>query len=244
MRHLIVDVGNTLYKASIFEASDQQVAIETTTWQSVIDFAQKYAPQRGIVSSVREKNTPLIQSLDSLLSYPLLWLDYTTSLPITNAYDTPHTLGMDRLAGVVGAKTLYPENNCLVIDAGTCITYDFIDATGVYQGGSIAPGIRMRLEAMHTFTANLPLPDWNPQTSRPSLVSKSTEQALISGAANGTIAEAEQIIATFQEQYASTQVLVCGGDRNFFESTIKHPIFAVRNLVSIGLNRILEHNVF
>ena len=151
---------------------------------------------------------------------------------------------MDRLAGVVGAKTLYPENNCLVIDAGTCITYDFIDATGVYQGGSIAPGIRMRLEAMHTFTANLPLPDWNPQTSRPSLVSKSTEQALISGAANGTIAEAEQIIATFQEQYASTQVLVCGGDRNFFESTIKHPIFAVRNLVSIGLNRILEHNVF
>jgi type III pantothenate kinase len=167
-------------------------------------------------------------------------LNRNLSLPIQNHYQTPDTLGMDRLAGACGAHALFPTQNCLVIDAGTCVTFDFVDGSGVYYGGGISPGLHMRFKAMHTFTAKLPL--ISPKAGVP-LIGASTEASMQSGVVNGMIAEMEGIIARYAGKYAELRVILCGGDAGFFENQLKASIFASPELVLIGLNSILIHNV-
>ena len=149
------------------------------------------------------------------------------------------TLGVDRIAAVCGAFALFPEKNCLVIDAGSCITYDVLDQKGNYCGGSISPGLEMRLKAMHTFTARLPLVKVNQQVN---LIGNSTESCLQSGALYGVLAEIEGIVEKYNQNYAELRVIMCGGDASLFENQLKPTIFVAPDLVLKGLNRILLQN--
>jgi type III pantothenate kinase len=140
----------------------------------------------------------------------------------------------------VGAAGLFPAQNCLVLDLGTCITADFVSADGTFQGGLISPGLRMRFQAMHTFTARLPLLDQLPDAGNwPPLTARSTQEAMLSGAMNGMALELTGIIDEYTNQHADLRVIVCGGDGPLFINRLKPGIFAVPELVLQGLNRIL-----
>jgi type III pantothenate kinase len=155
-------------------------------------------------------------------------------------YTTPKTLGVDRIAAVCGALQLFPQRDCLVIDTGTCITYEFLDRNARYHGGSISPGIAMRFEAMHRFTSRLPLV--KPEINVP-LVGDSTESAMQSGVIQGVRAEVEGIIQKYTDQYPDLKVIICGGDVRFFENHLKQTVFVAPDLVLIGLNLILRHSI-
>lgn len=169
----------------------------------------------------------------------VLELNSTTKLPFQVAYQTPETLGRDRLAAVAGAYALFPKAHCLVIDAGTCITYDLLNAQGIYLGGNISPGWQMRLDAMHHFTAKLP----RPAASAPAKwIGDSTESALLNGALQGLLWEIEGYIRQSTADFASINVILTGGDADFFAKKLKSKIFVNQNLVLWGLNKILNYN--
>jgi type III pantothenate kinase len=236
--NLIVDYGNSSAKVGIF---NQQKLIERHAFSSpdtLRFFVENCIAENVIVSSV---------SLDAhrVASWALhakkkFILNPALPLPVTNQYTTPETLGVDRLAGVCGAHLLFPAENCLVIDAGTCITYDFIDGDGKYHGGSISPGLAMRFKALNTFTAKLPLVQ---ATDNPALIGNSTQTCIQSGVINGLVAEVTGTIHQYEIKFKDLKVIFCGGDTVFFENNMKGGIFAVPELVLSGLNSILSYNV-
>ena len=160
-----------------------------------------------------------------------------TPLPIDNQYGTPKTLGKDRIAAVMGAYRLFPNQNCLVIDAGTCITYDLLTKHKTYLGGNISPGIDMRLKAMHQFTAKLPLVERGQQER---IWGTSTETALRNGGQFGALYELEAFIRVCKEKFDPLTVVLTGGDGNFFAENLKTKIFARPNLVEWGLLEIFQ----
>jgi type III pantothenate kinase len=235
--NIAIDVGNTRLKVGIFE---KKALIEKHSFQTKDElflFLKQRSYKNAIVSSVGISGDEVADRVNA--EDIRITLSHLLPLPITIRYSTPHTLGVDRIAAVCGAWEMFPKQNSLVIDAGTCITYDWLDAEGNYFGGSISPGLEMRLKAMHTFTARLPLVNINREVS---LVGDSTEHALQSGAWHGLLAEVDGIIDRYQQQHGAMQVIVGGGDALFFENRLKHTIFAAPELVLIGLNRILLHN--
>jgi type III pantothenate kinase len=143
------------------------------------------------------------------------------------------------MAAVVGARALYPGQACLVIDAGTCITYDYIDREGSYHGGAISPGIDMRFRALHKYTASLP---HVARGNRHNLIGTSTRTSMISGVVNGTVREIEGVICSYHNIDAGIRVILCGGDAIFFEKKLKGSIFAVPDLVITGLYKIYRFN--
>jgi type III pantothenate kinase len=237
MKNLVVDIGNTSTKVGIFKNAEW---VEEYVFSGPIELEEFISATHAdamIVSSVRQHPNLLLERARHIPKHFLLTADLP--LPILNAYATPETLGMDRLAAVCGARTLFPGENCLVVDSGTCITYDFIDATSTYLGGSIAPGLSMRLRAMHEFTAKLPLLKPEEVTQ----IGNSTVACMQSGALNGMRAEIDGTIERYHQHYPQIRVILCGGDTHFFENSLKGAIFAVQNLVLRGLNSILLHNV-
>ena len=158
-----------------------------------------------------------------------------TPVPVRNLYKTPATLGKDRLAAVVGAYSLFPERDILVIDAGTALTIDFVDREGNYHGGSISPGLNMRFRALHEFTKKLPLMK---QTDDCEIIGDSTDAAIISGVQNGIIFEVEAYIHQFVNKFPQLVIILTGGDGIFFENKIEKHIFAESNLVFFGLEKI------
>ena len=238
--NLIIDIGNTQTKVALvnnFEVVkvDRHDKLSIDLIEKTI---QNHHPKKAIVSVVGEYDLKSIQYLKSLI--PTTELDYRTNLPIKNLYKTPETLGLDRIAAAAGAAYLYPDTNLLVIDSGTAITYDFIDAKGQYHGGAISPGIRLRFKALNQFTANLPLLDFN--ESYP-LIGVSTSECIRSGVMNGIVGEVDSYIDQVKAKYPEITVVLTGGDSNIFVNKLKNSIFVVQNLVLIGLNRILEFNV-
>lgn len=198
---------------------------------------KKYPFQKSIVSSVR-KTTPYF--LDYLTKHhDLVTLSHKTKLPITNSYGTPKTLGLDRIAGVMGAASLYPGKSALVIDIGTCMTYDYIMDGKEYLGGNIAPGVELRLNAMHHFTSALPLVkrSWNAE-----LLGSSTKSAMQNGAVWGIKLEIESFIKTLTKKMGPMVVILTGGDASYFGELIESKIFVHSNLLLKGLNDILEYN--
>lgn len=167
-------------------------------------------------------------------------LSHETPLPFVNRYLTPATLGRDRIAGVAGAHRLFPGHNCLVIDAGTCITYDLLTANGEYLGGNIAPGLEMRLKAMHSFTARLPLVE---RTDAAAFIGNTTETAMQSGAQWGALLEINGFIGEFERQFPNLRVILSGGDADYFKNYIITDPILEKNIVLIGLNQILNYNV-
>lgn len=236
--NLVVDSGNSAAKVGIFK--DEKL-MEKLTFYSVEElerFILRTEFTNLMISSVKS-DADLIASWGSKAEKRFN-LTRQLPVPVNNLYNTPETLGMDRLAGVCGAKQLFPGRNSLVIDAGTCITYDFIDEAGNYHGGGISPGLSMRFKAVHTFTAKLPLV--SPKAGV-ELIGKNTETSIQSGVINGLLAEIEGIISQYSEKFPHLTVILCGGDSGFFENQLKASIFASPELVLIGLNSILIHNV-
>lgn len=205
-------------------------------------YAETVRPARIVVSSTARTEAEL-QADFSYLTPHLLLLTPQTPVPLTKNYDTPQTLGADRVAAAVGAGVRFPGKNCLVIDLGTCITIDFVDGNRVFHGGLISPGLRMRFRAMHTFTQRLPLLEADPAETWPRLVGTSTREAMRSGVLNGLVAELTGLIGQYRAQFPDFQVVLSGGDAPVFESRLKEPTFAVPELILVGLHRILQHNV-
>lgn len=236
--NLVVDIGNTRIKTASFNKTR---LADKHTFQDIFalsDFLKGQSFDNAIVSSV--STDPEIVFPHLPVSGKKIRLTSTTRLPITNAYDTPATLGVDRIAAACGAWHLHPDRDCLVIDMGTCITYDFLSAKGVYEGGSISPGVKMRFAAMNHFTARLPLAE--PIADAP-LTGKSTITSIQSGVINGILEEIKGFISRYQSHHAQLVTVACGGDIVFFENNIKPSIFVAPDLVLIGLNTILLHHV-
>ena len=236
--NLVIDYGNSAAKVGIF---DLQNLIEKKTFSSpelLREFLKKSSFENLIISSVKEDAHRVASTAPEATRKFIL--HHLLPLPIKNLYATPQTLGADRLAGVCGAQQLFPSQNCLVIDAGTCITYDFIDEQGQYHGGGISPGLSMRFQAVHTFTAKLPLVSPKENVN---LIGSTTELSIQSGVVNGLLTETEGIIHQYRNKFKDLRVILCGGDASFFENQLKASIFASPELVLIGLNSILIYNV-
>ncbi|MCY7352263.1 MAG: type III pantothenate kinase [Cytophagaceae bacterium] len=237
---LSIDLGNTFAKTGLF----REDTLEETRWRLTLDELINYVgavrPRRLMLSSVGRTEAELRADFEPFAA-ELYFLNPQMPVPITKNYETPQTLGADRVAAAVGARALHPADNCLVIDMGTCITYDFVDRHDVFHGGLISPGLRMRFRAMHSFTQRLPELDVDGVI--PPLVGKNTRHAMQSGVMNGLVAELNGIIAQYRVLHPDFQTIVCGGDARFFESSFQTPIFAYPELVLVGLNRILKHNV-
>jgi type III pantothenate kinase len=236
--NLVIDYGNSSAKVGIFEREKLVDKHVFSSSEGLKRFLEKIPAENAIVSSVRDEAAVVASWI--MHAKKKFILNQTLPLPIKNHYATPATLGVDRLAGVCGAKHLFPNENCLVIDAGTCITFDFIDIKGNYLGGGISPGLSMRFQAVNTFTAKLPLV--HPVDS-PKLIGDSTETCIQSGVINGILQEMEGIIEQYKKKFMPLRIILCGGDTVFFENNLKASIFASPELVLSGLNSILTHNV-
>ncbi len=235
--NLLIDSGNTYTKAALCDEHKIVEVIRITKMDDFLKINKDYSPSTVIISSVNKESAEILALFQNAKK---ILLDSTTPVPIKNLYKTPSTLGMDRLAGVVGAFTLFPETPCLCIDAGTCITYDIIDEKAQYLGGSIAPGIDMRFKALHTFTARLPLIE---RSENVSLTGTTTGESILSGVQTGILKEMEGIINEYKAGYKGLKIIITGGDSGFFESRIKDTIFVVPDLLFLGLKRIVEYNV-
>ncbi len=238
--NLTVDAGNTFTKAVIFD-KDKITWMRTYRNFSVRDLHSIFSPHpiRGsILSSVVRTDKRIIQFLRSNSAF--VELNSKTKLPVKNRYKTPETLGADRIASVAGAVKLFPGKNILVIDAGTCIKYDFVNAKKEYLGGSISPGLMMRFRALHNFTDRLPLVQ--PGTAG-SFIGASTKDSILTGVQQGIIHEMNGFIQQYKKKLTPVKVILSGGDSPLFAGHIKSSIFATPNLIHIGLHEILKCNV-
>lgn len=239
MKNICVDYGNTYSKIGYFNGDSLISYFPKINAPNLINLLQSIDFEEIMVCSV-SKSTEEINTELGIFGKKINILSPHTLLPITKNYDTPETLGADRLAAAVGASVVFPDENCLIIDLGTCIKYDFLENGSIFQGGIIGPGLRMRYKAMHQFTKKLPLIEeiepW------PALIGKSTIEAMKSGVLNGMLAEMSGIIAEYEALLTKFKIILCGGDASFFESRLKKPTFVVPELVPLGLNKILLHN--
>ncbi|MEI6433469.1 MAG: type III pantothenate kinase [Bacteroidota bacterium] len=238
---LIIDLGNTNQKLAIFREGEllevmqfPQIGLKLIREAT----RQNKAISHCILSSVVAYQDSMINYLAARFRFFLL--DENTPLPIKNCYQTKITLGKDRLAAAVAGNHYYPGQNVLVVNAGTCITYDFVNAEGEYLGGGISPGIVMRFKALHTFTGKLPLIDFIEEDN---LTGNDTARSILSGVLNGTLAEIEGVTARYSEIYPNLKIIISGGDVNYFDKRLKISTFAVPNIVIHGLQQILAFNV-
>jgi type III pantothenate kinase len=237
--NLAIDIGNTRTKIGLFEgeALIHKETLERLTPEALKPLLYNHSVVNCILSSVGGNAPEAVEMLKTQTAFVELSSD--TPLPIENRYATPKTLGKDRLAAAVGAWALFPGKQCLIIDAGTCITCDVLSDKGVFLGGNISPGIDMRLKAMHTFTARLPLAERAPLGS---WIGVSTETALQNGAQWGALWELSALIDYCETELGPLVVVATGGDADFFEKNLKRKIFANPDLVLMGLNVILIHH--
>lgn len=239
--HLCIDKGNTRTKVGVFKGDALIFAevYDVFGISELKDLMKKYSFSACILSNVSTQNGDVEKFLDQEFPFFIL-LNEKTALPLTNLYEQPETLGKDRIAAVIGAVSLKSDSDLLVIDAGTAITYDFVDAASVYHGGNIAPGVNMRLKALNVFTERLPIVQ---PAENVGLLGKTTATAMLNGVMNGIVFEINGYFDTLKIKYPELSIFLTGGDANYFVSKLKSPIFAEKYLVLIGLNRILQFNV-
>ncbi len=239
---LVIDIGNTLAKIAVFNKSDiiDFKSIDMISYSSIKQMLDTYPDiSTGIIASVREMDPDFFSFLDSNIR--LMQLNEFTPLPFENNYKSPHSLGYDRIAAVAGASGIFQSDNVLVINAGTCITYDVITAENKYLGGGISPGIQMRFKALHTFTGKLPLIKPGIESTI-DIIGNTTERSILSGVLNGVVCEIDGIISSYKLQFPELKVIISGGDYKYFDKSLKNNIFASPNIVLTGLNRIHNFN--
>ena len=238
MINLAIDIGNTRVKTAVFN-EHEIIDMQPIDLSDLLAYSLSKGPNYLVVSSVRVEARAVVTQLQHA-GLKVFEVNNHTPLPFENNYKTPHTLGIDRVCSMAGAQMLFPEQNCLVVDAGTCVTYDTISTSGSYAGGAISPGLNMRLRALHEFTSKLPLvkPVWFNN-----LEGNSTEESILSGVCQGLVDEINGKIARYMEHYNPLQVILTGGDADFLGKHLKSNIFVAPSLVLQGLNQILLFNV-
>ena len=237
--NLVIDIGNTLLKAAIFKNNLLIVSIEfkdnfELNIERVLD---KYPITHSIVSNVSNFNEGLNYLL-SIRTKQILFYE-SIKIPFTNSYSTISTLGKDRIALVSAASKEFSKENVLIIDLGSCITYDFKNSKNYYLGGSISPGIHMRYKSLNDYTANLPLLNFKNITN---FVGKSTEESIHSGVVNGVVQEVNGTISQYKDEFKEIKIILTGGDSKFLLKKIKNTIFAHSNFLLVGLNFLVESN--
>ena len=239
--NLVIDIGNTQIKVAVFE---ENILLFKDQFQSdsilpkVLSTLEQYDIKHAIMSHVAHLDQQIFVELKKMVNP--IEMNHKTILPFTNKYRSPKTLGVDRLALVAGAHGQFPNKNVLVIDAGSCITFDFLNQNCEYYGGDISPGIGMRYKAVNHYTANLPMLD---RTDVVPELGDSTSNAIHRGILNGVIQEIEGVIHQYKSKYQKLTVVLTGGDTIFLAKNIKSSIFAIPNFLLEGLNSILIHNI-
>ena len=239
--NLIIDAGNTLVKFAVFN-KEEIIYREETTVEHVLTVAKKICddhPKIGwcIFSSVNALDEKIIPLLSVFCE--VVHLNSSTPVPFKNSYASPQSLGVDRIALATGAFYHNPGKNSLVIDAGTCVTYDMINDYGEYLGGAISPGLRMRYTALHQQTARLPLLE---KEELLDFIGNTSETSIHSGVLNGLLHEIDGFISQYSAQFVDLTVILTGGDALFLSKRLKNTIFADSNFLLKGLNYILEYN--
>ncbi|USD26226.1 type III pantothenate kinase [Flagellimonas marinaquae] len=239
--NLVIDIGNTLIKFAVFE--NGRIIFHQTTESGLFlskikELFEKY-PQinQAILSSVGKLDRKERDVVALFCKVHVL--TNASRVPFKNSYATPQTLGVDRVALAAAAYHHNPRGNTLVIDAGTCITYDLVNNIGEYVGGAISPGVQMRYNAMHDQTAGLPLlkPD-----EFLDIIGNSTESCMHSGVINGVVQEVDGVIDQYRSRFQDLTVILTGGDSHFFDKRLKNTIFANSKFLLEGLNCLLEYN--
>ncbi len=236
--NLAIDQGNSSTKMGFFDkrkliATYKLVFLDKN---SLVELQNKYHPDNVIISTVTQDTEVFTTGLKNIPG-KLIFFDHNTPLPIKNKYESPESLGKDRLAAAVGAADLYPDAPLLVVDAGSAITFDLV-TKNIYHGGNISPGLQMRFKALHKQTRGLP----KIEKGESPFLGKNTEQAIRSGVQNGIKMELTGYIESLKKEYPNIKTILTGGDADFFVSYIKNIIFVHPNLVLSGLNRIIEYN--
>ncbi len=239
--NLIIDIGNTQVKLAVFEGNElvfDAICEKHLLLVELQKINRNFLIGQSIISTVVFSSEDELTEIKKI--YPhLILLSHNTNVPFKNLYGTPQTLGVDRIAIAAAAVSKYPNKNVLVIDAGTCITYDFVNASGSYIGGAISAGVKMRYKSLSEFTDGLPLLD---PVYPKNIIGKSTEESIHSGIVNGILAEINSIIDQFKEQNRKLTIVLTGGDTNFLAKRLKNVIFANPIFLLEGLNMILIYN--
>jgi type III pantothenate kinase len=239
---LAVDVGNTRIKAAVFEADILQkfFVFDKNELQNNIEKILKNFKSIShlVVSSVGDVDKNMFLQFSKTIR--VHFISHDDPFPFFNKYKTPHTLGIDRMVLAAGATLKYPKMNRLVIDAGTCVTYDFIDQEDNYQGGAISPGLRLRYESLHSYTANLPLLTLETAVS---FVGKTTSESMHSGVVNGFVFEIDGFIDRYKDENSNFIIILTGGDAEFLAKRLKNTIFANSNFLLESLNQTLQYKI-
>ena len=239
--NLVVDIGNTLVKMAVFQ-EDKLLKKKTGLRQDILKnleelFISYPKVSHAIVSTVAKTPSKAIQKIEERCK--LLIFDQHLPQVFINKYSTPLTLGQDRIALASAASFSYKNQNVLVIDAGTCITYDFKNDKNEYLGGAISPGLNMRYQAMNTFTEKLPLLEPEADVA---LIGNSTKNSMHAGVILGITGEIDYMINAYRAENKELTVILTGGDAQFLCKRLKNSIFANSNFLLEGLNYILEFN--
>jgi type III pantothenate kinase len=243
MHNLVIDIGNTYSKLAVFDQKEliyfEQLGKIDQPY--LIEIIAKYKVENATISSVRDN----IGEIERLLKEKLNYTRFTTAITsgVKNNYKSPETLGLDRWAKVIAAHCLYRGINCLMIDAGTCITYDLLNAQNEYFGGSISLGLNMRFKALNHYTERLPLVQWDKSEEEIPL-GADTETSIKNGVLQGALNEVEGFIQQANRENKELKVILTGGDAVFLNKQLKNSIFAAQiihepYLVLKGLNEVI-----
>ncbi len=238
---LAVDIGNTKVKAAVFENNILLIkeVFEINQFKITIEIILKKYPliKKMVVASVGKIETDDFLFFKNKIK--VCFINNNDKFPFQNLYSTPSTLGIDRLVLSSGAVLKYPNQNRLIIDAGTCVTYDFVDENNNYFGGAISPGIRLRYQALHNYTAKLPLLTKEIPLS---IIGNSTNQSIHSGVINGLIFEMDGFINEYHNNYKNFIIILTGGDTDFLAKRLKNTIFANQNFLLESLVQLFQYN--
>ena len=237
--NLVIDIGNTRVKAALFKEShlfELKIYDSVSSLLSDLHFIRK--AQYAIIGSVVDELELFYSALSAII--PTLVFNTQTKIPLHNLYHSAATLGSDRLSASIGGYCLYPNSNVLVIDAGTCIKYNFTNSQNQYLGGGISPGIQMKFKALEHFTSRLPLVELQESIV---LIGNNTQNSILSGVLNGSAAEIDGIINDYKAIFQNIICVLTGGDSEFLAKRLKNSIFTHQNLVLKGLNDILNYNL-
>jgi type III pantothenate kinase len=237
---LVIDVGNTHTKAAVFKEEEMITQLRlpvSSVAENLLHLFNQYPVKDAIISQAGS----LPETVSELIcrNCRTHFLSPRSKLPFLNKYTTPETLGADRLALSAAASHHFPSQNSLVIDAGTCITYDFLNAANQYLGGAISPGIRIRYQALHTFTAKLPLLETEDVED---FIGTSTKTSIHVGVLSGICHEIDGTILQYKNTYPTINIILTGGDAHFLAKRLKNTIFVRPNFLMEGLRVILQHN--
>tara|TARA_B100000989_G_scaffold202014_1_gene152849 strand:- start:507 stop:1235 length:729 start_codon:yes stop_codon:yes gene_type:complete len=240
--HLVIDLGNSKIKFFVFQENKilYRAFNPILEWENTLKQIKKKYPNISncIISDVNGSITNDLKK--SLRSISILFCSTKLKLPFRTLYKPKKQLGADRIALLSACILDYPNKNVLVVDLGTCITYDFIDKNSLHHGGAISPGFKMRYKSLNFFTGNLPL--LNPKISN-KFLGYSTKSSIHIGVINGIISEINERIYFHKKNFEDLVVIFSGGDALRLSKPFKNKIFTDTNFLAKGLNFILISNL-